>query len=238
MGHRGAAGLAPENTLASIRAGAEAGAAWVEFDVMLSGDLVPLLFHDDKLDRLAGVDGLMAETLLVDAKLLDVGSAFSETFAGEPVPALTAAIDLVLELGLHPNIEIKPTPGHDVETALRAVEVLAERWPSERPPPFISSFNRTSLAAAMSRQPDWPRGLIAFKRPEDWRTALQALDCVSMHLSEKYLTREQAGEIRAAGYQIAAFTVNDAERARALMAWPVDCLISDVPDQISRALGL
>lgn len=237
MGHRGAGGHAPENTLASIRAAARAGASWVEFDVMLSGDHVPLLFHDDKFDRLAGIDGLMAETPLADAMTLDVGSSFAPAFAGETVPALAAAIDLVLQLGLHPNLEIKPTPGRDVETALRAIDVAADRWPAARPRPFISSFSRMSLAAAMARQPDWPRGLIAFKLPEDWQTALQALDCVSIHLSETHLTRDQAAAVKAAGYQVAAFTVNDPNRARTLMTWPVDCLISDVPDAIRSALG-
>ena len=62
MGHRGAAGLAPENTLASIRKVAECGLDWVEFDVMLAGDGVPILYHDDTLDRTTGRDGLVAET--------------------------------------------------------------------------------------------------------------------------------------------------------------------------------
>ena len=65
MGHRGAAGLAPENTLASIRKAADQGAPWVEFDVMLTGDGVPVLFHDDSLKRLTGLDVLMAGKLLL-----------------------------------------------------------------------------------------------------------------------------------------------------------------------------
>ena len=51
MGHRGAAGVAPENTLVSLRIAAKQGARWVEFDAMLSGDGVPVLFHDDNLKR-------------------------------------------------------------------------------------------------------------------------------------------------------------------------------------------
>ncbi|MDH3919787.1 MAG: glycerophosphodiester phosphodiesterase family protein, partial [Rhodospirillales bacterium] len=62
MGHRGAAAWAPENTLASIQKAADLGATWVEFDVMLTGDGRPVLFHDDNLKRLTGLDALMART--------------------------------------------------------------------------------------------------------------------------------------------------------------------------------
>ena len=62
MGHRGAAAHAPENTLASIRRAAEVGARWVEFDVMQTGDGVPVLFHDDSLERITGDPGPTAET--------------------------------------------------------------------------------------------------------------------------------------------------------------------------------
>ena len=51
VGHRGAAALAPENTLASIRAAAETGVDWVEVDAKLARDGVPVLMHDDTLDR-------------------------------------------------------------------------------------------------------------------------------------------------------------------------------------------
>ncbi len=62
IGHRGAAASAPENTLAGLRAAAALGATWVEFDVMLTKDRVPVLFHDDNLRRITGRDALMAET--------------------------------------------------------------------------------------------------------------------------------------------------------------------------------
>ena len=74
IGHRGAAGHAPENTLESIRTAARLGATWVEFDVHLSSDKVPILIHDDTLDRTTDSDGTVYGTSSVDLLSLDAGS--------------------------------------------------------------------------------------------------------------------------------------------------------------------
>lgn len=235
MGHRGAAAHAPENTLASIRRAAEVGATWVEFDVMLTADGVPVLFHDDSLDRVTGEAGLMAETRASRVAKLDAGAWFAPEFRGEGVPSLRAALALILELGLHPNMEIKPTPGRDVETAVAALAVADEVWPAERPPPLVSSFSRMSLAAAMALRPDWPRALLAFTIPSDWQTVLKALSCRAFHVYHKVLDWELVPLIHDAGCQVAAFTVNDKRPAKALYEAGVDCVISDAPERALAA---
>ncbi len=96
MGHRGAAAQAPENTLAGLRRAAELGARWVEFDVRLTGDGVPVLFHDDLLKRTTGAAGAMATTDYDSVARLDAGAWFGAAFAGEPVPSLEAAVALLL----------------------------------------------------------------------------------------------------------------------------------------------
>src|SRR3546814_2765751 len=78
MGHRGAKALAPENTLSSMKAAAEAGATWVEFDVMLTGDGEPVLFHDDTLQRTTGIAGEMARTTFATVRGLDASLGFSD----------------------------------------------------------------------------------------------------------------------------------------------------------------
>ena len=111
MGHRGAAGVAPENTLVGLRTAAELGVRWVEFDVMLSGDGVPVLFHDDSLKRTTGCDALMADTPLASLSKLEAGAWFASKFAGEPIPTLEDALSFLLESGISPNVEIKPSTG-------------------------------------------------------------------------------------------------------------------------------
>ncbi len=233
MGHRGAAALAPENTLAGLRRAAATRVSWVEIDVKITSDSVPVLFHDDKLKRTTGHRGLMADTPYDVVRTLDAGSWFGPEFAGEPVPTLEAALALVRELGLRANIEIKPTPGRDRDTAAAIVEVIA----SHAPPPLISSFSRECLAVVQTRAPDLPRALLARRMPRDWVSAARALACSTLHVAAWWLTAKRAARIKAAGYSLAAFTVNDVAQARTLFDWGVDCIITDSPDVMVEVFG-
>ncbi len=237
MGHRGAAALAPENTLASIRRAAATGVSWVEFDVMLTSDSVPILFHDDKLERTTGRKGLMAETPCAVVCTLEAGAWFGAEFAGEPVPTLEAALALVRELGLRANVEIKPTPGRERETAAAVVEVVERCWPAAAPPPLISSFKRDCLAVVQDRAPALPRGLLALRLPRDWISAARALECSTLHVAGRWLTAKRVARIKAAGYGLATFTINDVTQARKLLDWGVECIITDSPDVMVSALS-
>jgi glycerophosphoryl diester phosphodiesterase len=238
MGHRGAAGVAPENTIASIRAAAAAGVSWVEFDVMLTGDDVPVLFHDDHLSRVTGRDQAMAESHYRDLGPLDAGSWFAPAFSGEAIPKLSDALEVVHACRLQANIEIKPTPGRDVVTAVAVVSTVSRDWPAGAPAPFISSFSRLSLAAVRALRPDWPLGLIAWSLPEEWRELLAALECTSIHLNDDALNRATVATLLEAGYQVAGYTINDGARARDLLSMGVDSLITDQPAAILEAVSV
>ncbi len=247
MGHRGAKALAPENTLASMKAAAAAGATWVEFDVMLTGDGAPVLFHDDTLERTTGTSGEMARTPLAVVTGLDATRHFStrysrrdgRLFRGQPdcrVPTLEETARCLLELGLTPNVEIKPTPGLARETAQVALTRLLAIWPEDRLPPLVSSFERESLAAAQLVAPQWPRGLLAEVFPPDWRQAMADLACASLHLDWRRTRAADVAAVKAAGYGFAVYTVNGVRAGRRLLDKGVDCLITDRPDLLIPAL--
>ena len=124
IGHRGAAAVAPENTLASLRRAKELGAGWVEFDVKLTRDGAAVLIHDERLERTTDGRGEVARTTLAELRKLDAGAWFDPAFAGERVPTLGDALALCGELGLGINVEVKPCPGREAETARVAVETL------------------------------------------------------------------------------------------------------------------
>jgi glycerophosphoryl diester phosphodiesterase len=227
MGHRGAAAVAPENTLAGLRKAAELGAHWVEFDVSLTRDGIPVLFHDYSLKRTTGQAGLLREFTFANLRRLEAGSWFSPAFSGEPIPSLEEALDVVLKEGLTPNVELKSTPGSDLDIAAAAVEALRRCWPKDRPKPLISSFSRLSLTGALRLAPDIPRALIAHRMPTDWAESLAELECVALHLNGKYLRAERVSRIKRAGYRCGVFTVNRASRARELVGWGADTVITD-----------
>ena len=247
MGHRGALALAPENTLASIKAAAAVGLRWVEFDVMLSADGQPVLMHDKTLRRTTGADGEMAATPLAALEKLDASLGYAKRFGAEAgarfhgrddcrVPTLEQTIDCLLALDLTPNVEIKPTTGLAEETAAVALERLLRLWPADRHPPLISAFEWEALGVARRMAPAWPRGLLSHKFPEDWRAAMVEYDCATLHVNWRQLHRHEVQAVKAAGYLVASYTVNQRRVARRLLAMGVDCLITDRPDRLLASL--
>jgi glycerophosphoryl diester phosphodiesterase len=236
IGHRGAALSAPENTLAGMRMAQTLGARWVEFDVHLSGDGRCILMHDDTVNRTTDGKGMASRTAFDTLRRYDAGRWFGEQFAGERIPAFEEVIDLLGELGLGANVEIKPAPGQAAATARAAVELLQRRWPAHLPPPLISSFEPESLAVAQQVAPDIARGHLFGRLPADWRAQAERLGCVTIHCDQRHLRRPAAEAIIAAGYPLLAYTVNQPERATELISWGLAAVFSDCPDRILAAL--
>jgi glycerophosphoryl diester phosphodiesterase len=235
IGHRGAAAYAPENTLEGIREAAHRGARWVEVDAKLTGDGVTILMHDDTLDRTTTGRGAVADASHAAIAVLDAGAWFGANWRGLGVPTLADALMLLSDLDMQANIEIKPCPGREAETARSVVDVIRRCWPSERPGPLLSSFSTISLAVVRDEARDLPRGLLVWEYMADWVSVADDLGCASIHCAERYLSREWATRIRRADYCLAAYTVNDSARAVELAAWGVQCIISDRPDAVLHA---
>ncbi|MBK1696968.1 glycerophosphodiester phosphodiesterase family protein [Rhodovibrio salinarum] len=236
IGHRGAAGLAPENTLPGLRAAAEAGCRWVEVDVMLAACGTPMLHHDVSLERIEGIAGRLDQWTATQLAELDAGAAFDPAFAGTRIPTLAEALAEMVRLNLQVNLEIKPAPGAARETAEATVRTVRDLWPEDRPKPLLSSFQRDSLAAARDKGPELPRGLIVQNRPVRWSEVLRELDCVSLHLAADHLLPAESREVTDAGWAVAAYTVNDGGTAARLRGWGVDAIITDRPDLIPNDL--
>ena len=236
LGHRGAALHAPENSLAGFDKAAELGARWVEFDVMLSADGVPVVHHDLTLERTAGRPDAIAALSAEGLAEVDVGERFDIRYRGQMLPTLSQVIERLGLLNLGANVEIKPAPGREAETARAALAVLQSQWPAHLPPPLISSFSQIALAVAAEIAPDLPRGWLGDKLPEDWKSALEGCGCASVHLGWKELDAATVAAVKAAGYALAVWTVNDPEVARRCRAWGADAIITDTPAVILAAL--
>lgn len=122
IAHRGAASVAPENTMAAFRAAVELGASAVELDVQQSLDGELVVMHDDTVERTTDGGGLVGELSLAELQALDAGSWFSAEFAGEQVPLLRE----VLALPVVPVIELKYGSERYPGIEERLVQVLTE----------------------------------------------------------------------------------------------------------------
>ena len=207
----------------------------VEFDVKLTADGRLVVMHDDLLDRTTDGKGAVADTPLETIRALDAGAWFAPGFKGSLVPTLEETAAVLGELGLSANIEIKPNPGQESETAVAAAELLARHWPARLPAPVISSFARESLATMRDRAPHLPRGLLVWEKPSDWSAAARALACRSVHCAAQHLTPDWAAEIKRQGYLLAVYTVNDPDLAKRLRRWGADSIITDRPGALIRA---
>ncbi|MGA8548772.1 MAG: glycerophosphodiester phosphodiesterase family protein [Stellaceae bacterium] len=232
IGHRGAAGCAPENTLGGLRRAAALGCAWVEFDVRLTADGELILLHDERLDRTTNGSGKARALPSSAIRRHDAGGWFGPSFAGEHVPSLAEAIGVLGELGVGANVELKAARGLATATGAAAADLVSRLWPSQLPPPLISSFLPRALAAARDRYPASARGLLVRAVPRHWRVRAKSLGCVSIHADHRHLRPAIVAEIRDSGYAVLAYTVNDAARARELFGWGVASVFSDVPHMI------
>lgn len=237
IGHRGAAAAAPENTLASIRRAHEHGATWVEFDVKLTADGVPILMHDDRLERTTDGRGEIARRTYVQIRALDAGGWFGPAFRGEPVPTFEEALRLCAELGLGINVEIKPCPGRAVETTRTAVEILRAHWPDHPGMLLISSFQHECLSVTRDLAPDWPRGYLTGGLPAHWRAELARYGCATLHADHRRLRRGQIAEVKGAGIPLLLYTVNDPGRAARLLAAGATALFTDRVAEVLAAVG-
>ena len=147
-------------------------------------------------------------------------------------PTLDEVLTLALELNLAVNIEIKPCPGREVETAEVALAAALKLWPADRPAPLISSFAIESLLKAREVAPDWPRGYLIWERPAVWAANADAIGAATINISHEKETAETIAEYRATGRPVLAYTVNEAERAKQLFDLGVAGVFSDAPDRI------
>jgi len=232
IAHRGGGLLAPENTLAALRHARNLGFDAVEFDVKLSADDVPVLFHDDTLDRTTDGSGPVADILFDVITQLDAGSWFGNEFAGEPVPAFAAASALCKEAGLWANIEIKPCPGREQITGRIVARMAKLLWSGAALPPLLSSFSTDALAAALAEAPELPRALLCTDLPENWEQSLNRLQCVAMHVAFDRLSKDAVAAIQATRRGVLAYTVNDSLDAVELIEMGVDALVTDQLDVI------
>lgn len=218
IGHRGAAGLAPENTLPSFVRAVELGVNAIELDVhVVAGELV--VIHDDTVDRTTNGCGAVANFGLAPLRALDAGD-------GWPVPLLDEVVSALPD-GIGVNIELKG-PG----TAAPAAAFLGSRPSLDV---VVSSFDHRQLDEFHRLAPQIRVGpLFSRWRGDPWAVAA-GLEAWSVHLSLRAATAERLREARRRGYRPLVYTVNRLEQARALVADGAAGIFTDRPDRITPA---
>lgn len=235
IAHRGAGKLAPENTLAAFRLGAQHGYRMFECDVKLSADGVPFLMHDATLERTTNGQGMAGDLPWAALSQLDAGSWHSRAHAGEPLPTLEGVARFCIANACFLNIEIKPTPGLEARTGEVVASEAARLWANQAVPPLLTSFRPEALQAAMQAQPQLPRGLLLDTLWTGWLETALSLQCVAVVCNHALWDASTVTQAQSAGLRCLSYTVNDEWAAQRLVALGTDGIITDRVDLFSPA---
>jgi len=219
--HRGASQRAPENTLAAFALAAAAGADGIECDVHLSRDGVPVVIHDETLERTSDGRGAVGRLSLTDLKGLDAGGWFGPEWIGEPIPTLEEVLSWAGG-GIRINIEIKSS------AAGRAVLELLTDWPDARV--LVSSFDHRLLAAMRRENPLLPLGYLCESRL--WRRAMARAvqnQAESFHPRIDLLSPAMLRSCHGAGLKVYPWTVDSPREMRTLLRRGVDGWFTNEP---------
>lgn len=228
IAHRGASAFAPENTAAAIILAAQLGATWCEVDVTISADGIAVIHHDADLERCSNGQGLVIQHTLANLKQLDAGSWFDAKYHQQRILTLSELLIIAKHLNLGLNLEIKPTIGREKET-VQAMLVALEQITTHQPI-LLSSFNVHALYEAKTQLPYLTRALNVEAIPYNWQQRLTEVDAQGLHFQLEFFNQTDVSDIRAAGFNCAIFTVNDANTAQELFDAGVNAVFSDYPN--------
>lgn len=228
IAHRGAAGRAPENTMASFRAAMDDGADLVELDVQETrgGDVV--VIHDSDFMKIAGESVKVWEGELEELRGFDIGGWFSPEFSSERLPTLEEVLALAKSRGARLDIELKYY-GHDERLEERVVELVENAGMAESI--VVMSLNAQIVAKMRELRPTWTVGLLTATAVGDLASA--DADFLAIHTGmadRRFIRRAQAADKK-----VYVWTVNDPILMSRMMSRGVDGVITDEP-ALARAV--
>jgi glycerophosphoryl diester phosphodiesterase len=219
--HRGVSAELPENTMPAFARAIDLDMFGIELDVHLTRDGVPVVIHDETVDRTTNGSGAIADMDIADLRRFDAGG-------GTGVPTLVDVLDLVGDR-LHVNIEVKAAAAAEAvlaETAGRAALRFA-----------ISSFNHDVLRYVRTQSSTielWPLTVAA---SDDVLTTAAELKSTQINIWDTFVNREIVDYCRSREIGCWVWTVNDPERARELEAMGVVGLCTDDPAGLNSKLS-
>lgn len=241
IGHRGARGEAPENTLGGFQHIIDLGLKAVEFDVRLLRDGKLAVLHDAMLQRTAGKPDLLSNLGENELSHFDNRQGWTDWAHPEPIPTLQQTLDLLINFE-HIEVEVKAVD--DQNAVFKIVDQLIlelTHWANIKAV-TVTSFDVRILAALqqsrIEKKHEFKTGLLLESSGQsntpDQTPAQQAiaLGCSRIGLSDKIATDSSILAIKNNGLALSIWTVNSPERAKELEKWQVDGLITDFPTRM------
>ena len=222
IGHRGAMGHAPENTLASFQLALDMNVDWLELDVyFVDGELV--VIHDDTLERTTNGQGDVMAQSLDYLRRLDAGN-------GEKIPLLSEVFELVdKRVGI--NVELKGP--NTAKATVKFLECQLEKgWQVEQL--LLSSFDHQELLLAKQTNPLFPRAPLFWDNPIDYDFVLNEIEGIAINPSLRIVTPEMIEEAHQNQLKVFVYTVNEIKELQNMIDWGADGVFTNFPDRLPK----
>ncbi len=230
-GHRGDRARGPENTMPAIVAALGSRLEFVETDVQLTADGVPVLMHDETVDRTTDGSGAVADLTLAQLRTLDAGSWYGAEFAGTPVPLFDEFVDaLAAHRGKKALVELK---GHwDPEGVRTVLDAIYLRGVQNRV--VFASFNLTTVTHLADTAPAIPRVIIKRDLPRDPVGLASYYGAIAIITTPNSLENDPdaVARMHEAGLGVLVYTLNSEKRWSEALAYGVDGIITDRPSKL------
>ena len=226
IAHRGASAYAPENTMPAFLLAHQMGATSIECDVILTADKVPVIIHDNHLERTTNGQGEVSRHDYAYIASLDAGSWFHPQFTACKIPPLSELLIWQKKSGIELNLEIKPIQHQRLEADLDIILNHVHQYANTAKLKILSFqhkiFKRlqalnNKLATALE---------VSYCRQHTITAAIEA-ECQQINMSYRYLNRRRIADIHLAGLKAGVFTVNHLEQLKKIKALDLDEVFTD-----------
>ena len=234
IAHRGFSGQYPENTLLAFQKALEAGADGNEFDVHLTRDGVPVIHHDEKLNRTTDGTGLIGDYTFDELRQLNAAARYKGMFPVQRIPSLRDYFQMVNGTKVISNIELKTSVIHYPEIEKRVLELIDEF--NCREEVIVSSFNHYSIQIFKKLAPDVQIGVLEESWLIDPGEYAKSLSAEWYHPEFHALTDETLQILRSHQIKINAWTIDEETDMRKAVAMKLDGVITNHPDTFARIL--
>lgn len=222
IGHRGAKGYAPENTLLSFQKALDLGVAGIELDVHLTADGEIVVIHDETIDRTTNEKGIVNQLSLAAIKKLRIDGEHE-------IPTLKEVLDLVNQ-HCFVNIELKGNGTAGAVVALIEHYVLEKNW--QYSDFLLSSFNWNGLQEVAFLNANIPLGVLAQSNLDLAFAFSKFIKAKAIHPYFHLLDTENTTQMQERGFLVFPWTVNEIEDIQKIKSYPINGIITDFPDRI------
>lgn len=237
VAHRGDRTVAPENTMPALQAALDGPVGYVETDIQLTKDLVPILMHDTWVNRTTNGNGRVGDLTLAQLQELDAGAWYSPEFAGTRVPtleSLLSALQASAAADREPKALLELKGFWSVEE-VRIVTDLIANYDVVRLV-ILSSFDPVTLQHAQEVAETIPRAVITSTLPSDPVRFARLYGAVAIITSYAAVeaNRWAVDRVHRAGLGILLYTLNSKPHWSSALTLGVDGIVTDRPHRLDN----